>query len=71
MSTIRDVAKLADVSTATVSRVLNKDMTYKMTDETRKRVLDAVQTLDYQFHEQKRRQDTSVRKQDNVKLGCV
>ena len=50
MSTIRDVAKLADVSTATVSRVLNKDMTYKMTDETRKRVLDAVQTLDYQFH---------------------
>ena len=47
MSTIRDVAKLANVSTATVSRVLNNDSTYKMTEETRNRVWDAIRELDY------------------------
>ena len=40
MSTIRDVAKLANVSTATVSRIINNDTKYKITDATRDRVLD-------------------------------
>ena len=47
MSTIRDVAKLANVSTATVSRVINNDTKYKITDATRNRVLDAIRALDY------------------------
>lgn len=47
MSTIREVAKLANVSIATVSRVLNHDTKYKMTEETKKRVLDAVTQLNY------------------------
>lgn len=47
MSTIRDVAKLADVSTATVSRVINNDTKYKITDATRNRVWNAIKTLDY------------------------
>ena len=42
MSTIRDVAKRANVSTATVSRILNHDTRYKITDETKARVLAAV-----------------------------
>lgn len=47
MSTIRDVAKLANVSTATVSRIINNDTKYKITDATRNRVWEAVQALDY------------------------
>ncbi len=42
---IDDVAKLAKVSTATVSRVLNN--TDKVREKTRKRVLDACAELDY------------------------
>lgn len=49
MSTIRDVARLAGVSTATVSRVINKDYQYKMTDETRSRVWKAIAELDYKL----------------------
>lgn len=47
MSTIRDVAALAKVSPATVSRVLNHDTKYKMTDETIERVWKAVAELNY------------------------
>ncbi len=74
MSTIRDVAKLANVSTATVSRVLNNDTKYKMTEETRERVWKAVTQLNY-----KTRPSTSKTSQNNkeneskseIKIGCV
>ena len=45
MATIQDVAKLAGVSTATVSRVLNEN--YKVSDKRRQLVLDAVRELGY------------------------
>ncbi|MGX4670549.1 LacI family DNA-binding transcriptional regulator [Cerasibacillus sp. JNUCC 74] len=45
MATIRDVAKLANVSTATVSRVLNNQG--YVNNETRKRVNDAIKQLNY------------------------
>ena len=48
MANIRDVARLANVSPATVSRILNDNQTYKTTDETRKKVLRAVTELGYQ-----------------------
>jgi len=47
MANIRDVARRAGVSPATVSRILNNDPLYKTTDETRQRVLRAVTELDY------------------------
>jgi DNA-binding LacI/PurR family transcriptional regulator len=47
--TMHDVAKLAGVSQSTVSRVLNATSSHiPISDETRKRILDAVDKLDYQ-----------------------
>ena len=48
MANIRDVARRASVSPATVSRILNDNKVYKTTDETRERVLRAVTELGYQ-----------------------
>ena len=45
MSTIRDVARLANVSISTVSRVMNN--TAPVEEETRQRVMDAVQVTGY------------------------
>ena len=47
MSTIRDVAKHAGVSIATVSRILNNDEYFGVTRETKQKVLDAVKKLNY------------------------
>ncbi len=63
MSSIREVARVAGVSTATVSRVLNDDRTYKMTDETRRRVRSAAESLGYAIP----RKDAS----GGIKIGCV
>lgn len=68
MATIRDVAKLANVSTASVSRVLNNDSKYKMTDETKQRVLDAVAQLGYQLPPTATKQPSSI---TEGKIGCV
>ena len=72
MSTIRDVARLAGVSTATVSRIINNDTKYKITDATRNRVLEAIRTLDYQLPQNppKRRKDPSPA-HGPFRIGCV
>jgi DNA-binding LacI/PurR family transcriptional regulator len=76
MATIRDVAKMANVSTATVSRILNADKTYKVTNETRDRVWQAVKELNYvRNHSGKdssRQNETRSSSVINkVKIGCV
>ena len=47
MATIRDVAKKANVSVATVSRILNNDTTLSTSPETKQRVLNAANELNY------------------------
>lgn len=47
MATIKDIAAMAHVSSATVSRVLNYDKTLSVSDETRKRIFLAAEKLDY------------------------
>ncbi|MWV47105.1 LacI family DNA-binding transcriptional regulator [Paenibacillus sp. HJL G12] len=74
MSTIRDVAKLAHVSTATVSRVLNNDTKYKITDETRERVWQAVTQLNYKISSSPKRKVPAKDHSENkthTKIGCV
>ncbi len=74
MSTIRDVANLAKVSIATVSRVLNNDTQYKMTDETRSRVWKAVTDLNYTVKSPAKTPsgDNKARPGNAlVKIGCI
>jgi LacI family transcriptional regulator len=74
MSTIRDVAKLANVSTATVSRVLNSDTTYKITDATKERVWEAVAKLNYKSNvitRTPKAKSKASQPKDGVKIGCI
>ena len=48
MATIKDVALDAGVSTATVSRVLNKD--FRVSEAKRRRVYSSIEKLDYRIH---------------------
>lgn len=74
MSTIREVAALANVSVATVSRVINNDMKYKMTEETRARVWQAITELNYTVKAPVRtssaKKDTG-RSEAAAKIGCI
>lgn len=61
MATIRDVAKTAQVSIATVSRILSNDPSFHASEETRNRVLQAVHSLNYNY--------TS--KTNQIHIGCI
>ena len=47
MPSLEDVAALASVSTATVSRVLSRS-THPVAENTRQRVLDAARSIDFE-----------------------
>lgn len=53
MATLKEIARMAGVSPATVSRVLNQDPTLSVMDDTRQRVLRAAQELGYQTVQQR------------------
>lgn len=53
MATLKDIANLAQVSQATVSRVLNQDPTISVTEDTRKRILQAARDLGYRTVQQR------------------
>lgn len=58
MATMKDVAKEANVSIATVSRILNGDVTLNVREETREAVFAAAQKTGYQI--KVKRRDSSV-----------
>ena len=62
MATIREVAKRAGVSAATVSRVLSGDPGFSVREETRRKINDAVAQLQYEI---------PVRQQNQFRFGCV
>ncbi|RMW42320.1 LacI family DNA-binding transcriptional regulator [Lactiplantibacillus pentosus] len=47
MVSIRDIAKMAAVSPASVSRILNHDQNFSINEETRKRVIDIANRMHY------------------------
>lgn len=47
MATLKDIAQSASVSQGTVSRILNRDPTLSVTEETRNRVLNCARALGY------------------------
>ncbi|MDO4168839.1 MAG: LacI family DNA-binding transcriptional regulator [Lachnospiraceae bacterium] len=48
MATLKDIAELAQVSPATISRILNNDQTLSVTAETREKVLTIAKKLGYE-----------------------
>lgn len=74
MSTIRDVAKLAGVSIATVSRVLNHDEKFQTSSTTKQKVWGAAQALDYSSEKTKHPSagsPPSVLSGKHLRVGCV
>ncbi|WP_066368993.1 LacI family DNA-binding transcriptional regulator [Neobacillus fumarioli] len=63
MATIKDIAQKAGVSIATVSRVLNYDATLSVSDETKKRIFEAAEELEYK--------KKPVRKQEQGKIALL
>lgn len=64
MSTIKEIAERAGVSVTTVSRVLNYDETLNVQDETKKRVFEAAEQLEYHARSKKR-------KKKKLKVGLL
>jgi LacI family transcriptional regulator len=54
VATIKEIAEMAGVSAATVSRVLNFDDTLNVQDETKQRVFEAAERLEYQMRDKKK-----------------
>lgn len=74
MSNIRDVAREAGVSTATVSRVINHDTMGRMTEETKERVWAAIAKLGYKAPAgsvKKKNQGATVCDDSPQQIGCV
>ncbi|MED3563246.1 LacI family DNA-binding transcriptional regulator [Bacillus xiapuensis] len=63
MATIKDIAQLAGVSIATVSRVLNYDTTLSVGDDTKKRIFEAAEELSYK--------KMPARKQESGKIALL
>lgn len=53
MATIKDIAEQAGVSTSAVSRVLNYDATLSINDETKRRIFEVAEALNYTKHQKK------------------
>ncbi|WP_314065559.1 LacI family DNA-binding transcriptional regulator [uncultured Vagococcus sp.] len=64
--TIKDIAEIAEVSPATVSRVLNYDTTLNVPNETKIRIFEAAEELDYETPKTKKKKEN----QQTIGLLC-
>ncbi|RSK29019.1 LacI family DNA-binding transcriptional regulator [Bacillus sp. HMF5848] len=67
MATIKDIAEQAGVSITTVSRVLNYDESLSVTDETRKRIIEVAQRLNYKTL----RERNAANQKERLRFGLV
>ncbi|WP_341480040.1 LacI family DNA-binding transcriptional regulator [Paenibacillus dendrobii] len=68
IATIKDIAELAEVSSATVSRVLNNDLSFNVPEETKNKVIEVAKRLNYKKKaERKRKTDEAT----EYKLGLL
>ena len=66
MATIKDIAAKAGVSIATVSRVLNHDETLNAQEETKKRIFEIAEELEYKVRAQKKRRKSTEKRRENA-----
>lgn len=75
MVTIKDIAKRTNVSASTVSRVLNFDETLSASPETKQKIFDAAQEMNYRTVKSRRmqsqNQNSEPAKREALKLGMV
>lgn len=67
--TIKDIAMKANVSSSTVSRVLNNDETLSVAEETRQRIFAVAHELDYK--PVRKRQDKMQKSNENYRIGII
>ncbi|MCL6617714.1 MAG: LacI family DNA-binding transcriptional regulator, partial [Anoxybacillus ayderensis] len=67
MATLKEIAEKSGVSVATVSRVLNYDTTLSVSDETRKRIFEIAQELNYKTP----RERNQMNAKDRLRFGVV
>ena len=67
--TVRDIAKKAEVSIASVSLVLN-DKPSRITEATKQKILQAARELGYDFEEKQRREEKSIQ-DESIQEQCV
>ncbi|MET1030177.1 LacI family DNA-binding transcriptional regulator [Domibacillus tundrae] len=71
MATIKEIALNANVSTATVSRILSNDQTLSVTEDTRKRVFEVAAELDYKPPRKKNSKSTNGLNSSEYTIGVI
>ena len=69
MATIKDIADYVGVSSGTVSRVLNHDSTISVSDETKMKIFDAAEELQYKTIKQ--RKSESKENINKLRVGII
>ncbi len=68
MATLKEIASKANVSQSTVSRVLNHDSTIFVTDETKKKIFEIAEELEYKTLKERK---NKTKKDLKIKVGII
>lgn len=68
MATLKEIANKANVSQSTVSRVLNHDSTIFVTDETKKKIFEIAEELEYKTLKERK---NKTKKDLKIKVGII